>query len=375
MDGVVTVTMIFVPLRSSVSWPIPLAGAFSWILTTVWLGSPAGSITEWSSTSPLHSTILLVMLFWFAWKGRSAAEATERHSFCDLIAASAAAEEERQRTEEEKKRTVQERVLRFDAERTLDQVQGTWQQTATGSRSMQNQRIMHKDPSDMESSRGSIPLHCFLADTSFILHENPRKPGHLVRSCGEDVQPGMQLLVLDKGRLTFSEVQAVHRVGPESVPLAWYEMICATGAETTTFVVANNLLIGTPAGHAWERPSKVPLEASLKGAKFGDGDRIALEDMDAFIDAPLHQMTCVDIGLEGKGESALPREAFALQLADSHHAPLVGSMLPSSSKTWLLAVSSFMHQRGAKSESSQSIDIMSSGAASSGMFNLEIITE
>ena len=57
----------------------------------------------------------------------------------DFLAASMKAEEERKRgieesvkAEEERKRAVEERVLRFNAERELDQTKGTWYPTSSG---------------------------------------------------------------------------------------------------------------------------------------------------------------------------------------------------------------------------------------------------
>eukprot|EP00746_Dinoflagellata_sp_MGD_P024379 gnl/MRDRNA2_/MRDRNA2_15721_c0_seq1.p1 gnl/MRDRNA2_/MRDRNA2_15721_c0~~gnl/MRDRNA2_/MRDRNA2_15721_c0_seq1.p1 ORF type:complete len:279 (+),score=38.95 gnl/MRDRNA2_/MRDRNA2_15721_c0_seq1:45-839(+) len=157
MSGAVTIVMSMLPLRASLSWPIPLAGALSYTLTTVWLGAPGGDLTEWSATSPLHSHIILAVIFWLAWKGRAALEAAERRLFLNYLSARYAAYQQHFRAEKKKQQTVQERVKRFNAERELDQARGTWQPTASGNDCQvqaHDCRIRFHEHMQMRSSQG-----------------------------------------------------------------------------------------------------------------------------------------------------------------------------------------------------------------------------
>merc|ERR1719428_2275343 len=81
----------------------------------------------------------MIMLYFLAWNGGVHAEQVARSRFADFLAASQKAAEESKRVveesekvEEERKAVVEERVLRFNAERELDQTKGTWYPTSSG---------------------------------------------------------------------------------------------------------------------------------------------------------------------------------------------------------------------------------------------------
>eukprot|EP00746_Dinoflagellata_sp_MGD_P167915 gnl/MRDRNA2_/MRDRNA2_98902_c0_seq1.p1 gnl/MRDRNA2_/MRDRNA2_98902_c0~~gnl/MRDRNA2_/MRDRNA2_98902_c0_seq1.p1 ORF type:complete len:616 (-),score=67.88 gnl/MRDRNA2_/MRDRNA2_98902_c0_seq1:568-2415(-) len=136
---VANVVIVYVRVRSYLAW-IPLAaGILSLGISTIIFGGPHSSNIYFLGLRHFMCYAFMIIVYVMTWQGGSYIEKMERSRFVDFLAASTKAEEEAKRgveesvkAEEERKRAVEERVLRFNAERELDQSKGTWYPTSSG---------------------------------------------------------------------------------------------------------------------------------------------------------------------------------------------------------------------------------------------------
>lgn len=106
IDLVITATHLFCPIRSCVSWIIPLCGVLSYIILSSYIGTQEKNIH--------FNFVCITLLALFSWMGRHQIDKDHRFSFVkerDLAAI----------VESKSQETISERVMRYNAERELDQ--------------------------------------------------------------------------------------------------------------------------------------------------------------------------------------------------------------------------------------------------------------
>lgn len=109
LDIIITMAHLFAPLRCRISWLIPVIAILSYTLFTAMIGSPE---VQQGTDRTVVLIVQIMILGFVAWVGRHSSEKESRLLFHQQMQLRLAAESERNQM-------VQERVLRYSAERQL----------------------------------------------------------------------------------------------------------------------------------------------------------------------------------------------------------------------------------------------------------------
>lgn len=343
LDLYITATHLFVPLRSSRSWMIPVSATLFYVASCILYGSPEED-----------SAVLIVelgTLGLFAWVGRRRSEVESRLAFARQKGLSSIAEEKH-------KSMVQERVLRFDAERALDMATGMQDvgiPAVIGKSSSSDTGVKHKDVSDLScatsweyhsSVQGNVdetnPI-IFLPSSAELLRQNAEDAGKLLVVQAAMVSVGQKICALDKstGDVALAEVIGVsHELNRSPV---WSELTITHGEATDELegvvIVSTVVCVKSKRRFMWRAPAALNLgEDALLGivlrghngsiADFGPGDKIRPVTFD----------------IVGKRASSVS-EMVAIQLAEpSKYAPFLGVSVPEGIARPFVAIGSFARQ-------------------------------
>lgn len=280
-DATLTLVSLFVPLRVSRSWIVHVSALSIYFARTLAFGTPYPD-------QEINRSGFLIILVFFAHFGAWRNERQARRLWLSLQGKHA--------------QVVTERVLRFDAERQLDQVTGTWWQTASGSQPVNQQNGLLDFPSSQGSQpppRNESPVNqgpecakpqCFIPTGTRLLCQNADAPGSFKVRNIEDISEGAFLLALDRmsGDPIWVEACGVKANGPE-MTLNWSELTFAGSddGEEACIIVANSILTRTDSKGGstrslWREPGRLSLVSDmLHGAHVcsGSSDSGALVDI------------------------------------------------------------------------------------------------
>eukprot|EP00746_Dinoflagellata_sp_MGD_P145679 gnl/MRDRNA2_/MRDRNA2_78262_c0_seq4.p1 gnl/MRDRNA2_/MRDRNA2_78262_c0~~gnl/MRDRNA2_/MRDRNA2_78262_c0_seq4.p1 ORF type:complete len:544 (+),score=58.25 gnl/MRDRNA2_/MRDRNA2_78262_c0_seq4:71-1702(+) len=331
LDLYITATHLFVPLRSSRSWTIPASATFLYAASCVAYGTPDGN--------PFVYIVELGILGSLAWVGRRRTEVESRHAFAREMGLSCIAEEKH-------KSMVQERVLRFDAERKLDIAKGKWAPTASGaSQSISMPVIVGAnttavDSSTSKSGSGSSPIDssgiqpslddslpvCFLPASATFLCKSNEDPNKFAVVQASNITPGQQICAFDKstGDLAFAIVTNTGVSQELSMP-SWCQLTMEyEGVDCeleSTLLVSTVVVVKKKRGWTWRAPDALRIgEDALHGVLLKEATHVSSGP-----GGQVRSLRQVMFGVVCKEQVSTLLEFVGIQVAEpSKHAPLVG---------------------------------------------------
>lgn len=340
-DAGLTLVSLFVPLRVSRSWVVHLSALSMYFTRTAAFGTPYPD-------QEVNRSGFLTILAFFAHFGAWRNERQARLQWLSLQGKQA--------------QIVNERVMRFDAERQLDQVAGTWWQTASGnepfnhSPSPQLLDYTSTAPSQSTRPKGETPKgpvnldpecqkpKCFFPTGTKLICQKSEAPGSFIVCDVENVSSGAFLLALDRmsGEPTWVEACGVQVDCPQ-MALNWSELTFAgiDGRKETTVIVANSILTRTDSKHGstrslWREPARLSL-----GTDMLHGAEVCSRSSDS---SDLVNIKSTLLCLFGKRMAAAPSSVVSVELPtpESHALLFLGS---TSTPELMVAVSCFTGHR------------------------------